>query len=66
MAHRRGAAARAAGGYNQNVQVFQTPDHVVLLNEMIHKVRVIPLDGRAHLPAGLRQWMASPARRPPR
>ena len=45
------------GGYNQNVQVFQTPDHVVLLNEMIHKVRVIPLDGRSHLDARVRQWM---------
>ena len=45
------------GGYNQNVQVFQTPDHVVLLNEMIHKVRVIPLDGRSHLDAHVRQWM---------
>ena len=45
------------GGYNQNVQLFQTADHVVLLNEMIHKVRVIPLDGREHLDARLRQWM---------
>ncbi len=45
------------GGYNQNVQVFQTADHVVLLNEMIHKVRVIPLDGRSHLDARVRQWM---------
>lgn len=42
------------GGYNQNVQVFQTPDSVALLNEMNHNFRVIPLDGRA--PAGLPQW----------
>ena len=42
------------GGYNQNVQLFQTPDQVVLLNEMNHNFRVIPLDGR---PAtGLPQW----------
>ena len=45
------------GGYNQNVQVFQTPDHVVLLNEMVHSSRVIPLDDRGHLPDGVRQWM---------
>ena len=32
------------GGYNQNVQIFQTPDEVVLLTEMVHTVRVIPID----------------------
>ena len=42
------------GGYNQNVQLFQTPDQVVLLNEMNHNFRVIPLDGRPT--AGLPQW----------
>ena len=42
------------GGYNQNVQIFQTPDHVVLLNEMVHTARIVPLDGRPHGP--LRQW----------
>ena len=42
------------GGYNNNVQLFQTPDHVVLLNEMNHNTRVIPLDGREHI--GLAQW----------
>ena len=45
------------GGYNQNVQIVQTPDHVVLLNEMVHSSRVVPLDGRSHLPDGVRQWM---------
>ncbi len=45
------------GGYNQNVQVFQTEDHVVLLNEMVHSSRVIPLDGRSHLPDDVPQWM---------
>ena len=42
------------GGYNNNVQLFQTPDHVVLLNEMNHNVRIVPLDGPAHV--DLRQW----------
>ena len=46
-------------GYNQNVQVFQTEDTVVLLNEMVHSARVVPLDGRAHIDAGIRQWMGS-------
>ena len=43
--------------YNNNVQLFQTADHVVILNEMVHNARVIPLDGRPHLPAHLRQWV---------
>jgi hypothetical protein len=42
------------GAYNNNVQIFQTPDSVALLNEMNHNVRVVPLDGRPHI--GLRQW----------
>ena len=44
-------------GYNQNVQLTQTEDYVVLLNEMVHSSRVVPLDGRPHLPDGVRQWM---------
>ena len=43
-------------GYNNNMQLFQTPDHVVVVTEMVHDARVIPLDGRAHLPAHVRQW----------
>ena len=42
------------GGYNNNVQMFQTPDYVVLLNEMNHNTRVISLDGRS--PIDLPQW----------
>ena len=44
------------GGYNQNMQLFQTPDHVVLVTEMVHTARVVPLDGRAALSDGIRQW----------
>tara|TARA_B100001146_G_scaffold65582_1_gene58179 strand:- start:91 stop:540 length:450 start_codon:yes stop_codon:yes gene_type:complete len=43
------------GPYNNNVHILQTPDYVVLSNEMIHDVRVIPLDGRDHIPASIRQ-----------
>ena len=32
-------------GYNNHMQLVQTPDHVVILNEMNHDVRIIPLDG---------------------
>lgn len=42
--------------YNQNLQVFQTPDHVVLLTEMVHTVRVVPLDARPPLGPSIRQW----------
>ncbi len=42
--------------YNQNLQVFQTPDHVMLLTEMVHTVRAVPLDGRPPLPEHIRQW----------
>lgn len=44
------------GFYNQNLQIFQTPDHVALMTEMVHTVRVVPLDGRDALADGIRQW----------
>ena len=44
------------GGYNQNVQIFQTEDEVVLLTEMVHTVRVVPLDDRPELDESLAQW----------
>jgi hypothetical protein len=37
-------------------QIVQTPDYVVIVNEMIHDARIVPLDGRPHLPAQIRQW----------
>ena len=36
------------GAYNMNVQIFQTADHVVLLNEMVHNARIVLLDGSPH------------------
>ena len=42
------------GGYNQNVHLFQTPEYVAILNEMVHNVRIVPMDGRPH--ASLLQW----------
>ena len=43
--------------YNNNYQILQTPGFVTIVYEMIHDVRVIPLDGRPHLSTGFRQWM---------
>ena len=42
------------GFYNQNMQLFQTPDHVVVLNEMVHDSRIIPLDGGPR--PGIESW----------
>jgi hypothetical protein len=50
-------APKLPGGYNNNVHIFQTPDHIAILQEMVHEARIIPLDGRPHLPQGIRQWM---------
>jgi hypothetical protein len=44
------------GGYNAYVQLFQTPDYLVILNEMVHDARIIPLDGRPSLSSHVRQW----------
>ena len=44
------------GAYNNHVQIFQTAGYVVLLTEMVHSARVVPLDGRARLAPDLRQW----------
>lgn len=42
--------------YNNNVHIFQTPGYAVLLIEMVHDARIVPLDGRPHLPENIRQW----------
>lgn len=42
--------------YNNNVQLFQNKDHFVIFNEMIHEARIVPIDGRPHLPADVAQW----------
>ena len=46
---------RLGAGYNSYYQVFQSADHVVFLNEMIHDARVIPIDGQPHLADRVRQ-----------
>lgn len=48
------------GPYNNNYQILQTPGYVVILHEMIHDARIIPLDGplgqRPHVGRNIRQW----------
>ena len=44
-------------GYNANYHIVQNRDHVMILTEMIHDARIIPLDGRPASPAGARGWM---------
>lgn len=45
-----------AAGYNSYYQIEQTRGYVILFGELIHDARVIPLDGRPHLPSSVRQW----------
>ena len=45
------------GAYNNDYQFVQTPGYVMILVEMLHDVRIIPLDGRPHLQPNVRQWM---------
>ena len=47
-------------GYNNAYRIVQIPGYVVILYEMIHETRMIPLDGRPHLPSDIRQWNGDP------
>jgi len=42
--------------YNNNMQLLQFKDHVVIVTEMIHDARIIPLDGRPHMDPAITQW----------
>lgn len=48
------------GVYNTGMQILQTSGYVVLVREMIHRARVIPIDGRAHINDTVRQWEGDP------
>jgi hypothetical protein len=43
-------------GYQSYYQIVQTPKAVMMMTEMIHDVRIVPLDGGPHPPAALQQW----------
>jgi hypothetical protein len=51
-----GAAPMFPEPYNNNYFIVQTPDYVTILAEINHDVRIIPIDGRPHLPARVKQW----------
>jgi hypothetical protein len=43
--------------YNSNLQIVQGRGYVAIETEEIHDARIIPLDGRPHLPKNIRQWL---------
>ena len=43
--------------YNNNYSIVQTKDHVMILTEMVHDVRIIRLNAKEHLPPQVRPWM---------
>jgi hypothetical protein len=49
--------ASLPGLYNNNIQIVQSPGYVTITHEMVHDVRVVPLDGRPHLSSGIRQYL---------
>ncbi len=49
-------APRMSAGYNSYFQVFQTPTHVAIFQEMGHFSRLIPIDDRPHVDDDLRLW----------
>ena len=47
-------------GYNNAYQIMQFPGYVVILYEMIHEARIIPVDGRPAPPSPVRSWNGEP------
>lgn len=45
-----------SGPSNNYLHIFQTPQHIAILTEYINDARIIPLDGRPHIPERVRQW----------
>ena len=39
------------------MQIFQTPEYVTIVHQSMNEARVIPLDGRPHLPPSVRLWV---------
>jgi hypothetical protein len=47
-------------GYNNAYEIIQIPGYVVMVFEMIHETRIIPIDGRPRLGAAIKQWNGEP------
>jgi hypothetical protein len=45
------------GALTSNYQIVQAPGIVVILAEILHETRIVPLDGSPHLPSTVRQWI---------
>ncbi len=43
-------------GYGAGYRILQTPGYVIILYEMIHEARIIPIDGQPPIPGRIRQW----------
>jgi len=43
--------------YNNGLRIFQAPGYVVIQLEIVHETRIIPLDGRPHLPGSMDTWL---------
>jgi len=46
--------------YNNGFQIVQSPGYVAILHERLHEARIIPVDGRPHIPSDLTQWIGDP------
>ncbi len=53
-------APRTGTGYNSYVQIVQSPETVVILQEMIHDARIVPMKNVPHLPKSIRQLHGDP------
>jgi hypothetical protein len=43
--------------YGNGNRIVQTPNEVAISYEMVHDTRIIPLDGRSHIPSRIRQYL---------
>jgi len=49
--------AMLPAAYNNAYRLIQTPDHIAIMHEMIHEVRIIPLDKADHNDERIKLWM---------
>jgi hypothetical protein len=50
-------SAATAAGVTAESQFFQSPGYMTIVNQSNNDLRIIPLDGRPHLPAHVRRWL---------
>jgi hypothetical protein len=53
----RSPLPKLASAYNNNFEIVQSPGYVAIMQEQVHDVRIIPLNGMPHLPGTVRQWL---------